>query len=274
MIPTVRIAYRLIAIATLLVFSGCQSLPEASGPRRLQRIYDAGVLRVGLAADLPPLSMINERGEFVGFEIDVVEALGRAMGLEVRFVHTPFQDLLSAIEKDDVDLAISGITITAERNVRVAFAGPYFISGASVLSKSDELAHAETTGVLDRPELRYAALDSSTSRRFVQEVLPQAKLVTIAKYEDGIRMVIDGEVDAMIADYLVCKAAAWRHPDAGLYAMRTPFTIEPLGIALPPDAPLLLNLVQNYLNTLENTGLLGQLKAKWLADGSWMTDGS
>jgi polar amino acid transport system substrate-binding protein len=54
--------------------------------------------------------------------------------------------------------------------------------------------------------------------------------------------------------------------------MRTPFTIEPLGIALPPDAPLLLNLVSNYLNTLEDTGLLGQFKAKWLADGSWMSE--
>jgi ABC-type amino acid transport substrate-binding protein len=52
--------------------------------------------------------------------------------------------------------------------------------------------------------------------------------------------------------------------------MRTPFTTEPLGIALPADDPLLLNLVQNYLHTVEDTGQLTMLKARWLSDGSWL----
>ncbi len=52
----------------------------------------------------------------------------------------------------------------------------------------------------------------------------------------------------------------------------TPFTIEPLGIALPADAPLLVNLVENYLRSLENTGILTQLKAKWFSDGSWVSE--
>jgi ABC-type amino acid transport substrate-binding protein len=51
-----------------------------------------------------------------------------------------------------------------------------------------------------------------------------------------------------------------------------PFTTEPLGIALPPDDPLLLNLVTNYLNTLENTGELAQLKARWLSNGEWVAE--
>jgi polar amino acid transport system substrate-binding protein len=85
-------------------------------------------------------------------------------------------------------------------------------------------------------------------------------------------MVIDGKADALVADFLACNVSAWRNPDAELYAMRPPFTVEPMGIALPPDAPLLLNLVSNYLNTVEDTGLLGQFKARWLTNGSWMTE--
>ena len=78
-------------------------------------------------------------------------------------------------------------------------------------------------------------------------------------------MVIDGKVDALFADHLVCSVAVWRHPDAGLSTLATPFTVEPFGIAVPPDAPLLLNLVQNYLATLDHTGLLATYQAKWLA---------
>jgi ABC-type amino acid transport substrate-binding protein len=54
--------------------------------------------------------------------------------------------------------------------------------------------------------------------------------------------------------------------------MPAPFTTEPLGIALPPNSPLFANLVQNYLNTLEYTGRLIQMKARWLNAGDWMSE--
>ena len=52
----------------------------------------------------------------------------------------------------------------------------------------------------------------------------------------------------------------------------SPFTTEPLGIALPSDSPLFANLVQNYLNTLEYTGQLIAMKARWLNAGEWLSE--
>ena len=60
--------------------------------------------------------------------------------------------------------------------------------------------------------------------------------------------------------------------DLGLETLATPFTVEPLGIALPADDPLLVNLVENFLDTLEYTGLLMQFKAKWLSSDSWLSE--
>ena len=85
-------------------------------------------------------------------------------------------------------------------------------------------------------------------------------------------MVIDDEVDALVADFPICKVSVLRYPDEGLSTLVTPFTVEPLGIALPPDDPLFVNLVQNYLVTLENTGLLTQLKARWFSLGPWVAE--
>ena len=64
----------------------------------------------------------------------------------------------------------------------------------------------------------------------------------------------------------------WRHPKAGLFAPPTPFTTEAIGIALPADDFLFVNLVQNYLTMLQQSGLLTQLQAKWLTEGSWLND--
>jgi ABC-type amino acid transport substrate-binding protein len=66
--------------------------------------------------------------------------------------------------------------------------------------------------------------------------------------------------------------AVWRNPEVHLDALMTDFTLEPLGIALPADAPLLINLVQNYLDALEYTGRLSQFKGNWLADGDWVDE--
>ena len=260
----------------VLVLAACQSLPGDT-PRqppdaRLQQILASGELRIGVSADRAPLNMKNREGEVVGFEADIVQALATAMGLELRFVVKPFAELIPSLERGEIDLAISGMTMTPERNARVAFAGPYFVSGMSVLARARAITDVEDPRALDLPGRRYAAVAASTSARFISDVLPQAQLVTVADYDAGVQQVIEGRVDALFADGLACSVAVWRHPDAGLSTLATPFTVEPLGIALPADAPLLLNLVDNYLDTLDHTGMLASFKARWLADGGWLAE--
>jgi len=262
----------------LLPQLACQSSSMGSGshasaaPLRLQRILQSGELRVGLSGNQPPLNMTDKHGEVIGLEVDLMEALAQSMGLKTNFVVEPFADLIPAIENGEVDVVISGMTITPERNARVAFVGPYFISGKSVLTKSAEIASADSATLLNKPDLRYAVLAGSTSEAFVEQVLPKAVSVPAKDYDTAVQMVLDDEVQAMIADFPICQLSILRHPEAGLSTLMTPFTIEPLGIALSADDPLLINLVENYLNTLENTGLLIQFKAKWFSDGSWVSE--
>ncbi len=261
-----------------LALSACQSIPgmgSASGspaPSQLANLLERGELRVGLSGNQPPLNMRSKNGEIIGLEVDLVNTLAQSMGLEVKLVPMAFADLLNSLEKGDVDMVISGMTITPERNARVAFAGPYFISGKSVLTKSETIANVETVEALNDANRSYAALEGSTSADFVRMVLQDAKLVTTRDYDEAVQLVIDDKVDAMIADYPICVLSVWRNPEAGLSALMTPFTVEPLGIALPANAPLLVNLVENYLETLEYTGLLAQFKAKWLSDGAWVSE--
>ncbi len=245
---------------------------SSSTPMRLQRILDSGELRIGLSGNQPPLNMTDKNGKLIGLEVDLMEALAQSMGLRTRFVVKPFADLIPAIERGEVDVVISGMTITPERNARVAFVGPYFISGKSVLTKSRAIASADNATLLNNADQRYAVLAGSTSEAFVEQMLPKAESVPTKDYDTAVQMVLDDQVDAMIADFPICQLSVMRHPEAGLSTLMTPFTIEPLGIALPPDDSLFINLIENYLNTLENTGLLVQFKAKWFTDGSWISE--
>ena len=249
-----------------------RSAAGTDGPRHIDRVLASGELRVGLSGAQPPLNMKDREGNVIGFEADLATTLANSMGLEVRFAVIPFGELLDALERGEVDLVASGMTITPDRNARVAFAGPYLVSGKSLLTKSEALSNADSVSVLDDAERTYAALAGSTSEDFVKGMLPNAKLTATQDYDSAVKMVIDDEVDALVADFPICALSVLRYPDAGLSRHHTPFTIEPLGIALPADAPLMTNLVQNYLHTLNDTGILTNLKAKWFSPGDWIDE--
>src|SRR5436309_3159512 len=76
--------------------------------------------------------------------------------------------------------------------------------------------------------------------------------------------------DAMIADLPACLFAVRRYPDRGLYALETPLTYEPIGIALSGNDPLLLNWTQNWLRELETTGALERTTERWFKDTAWL----
>ena len=252
---------------------GCQTPPAAhgaSGPQ-LERILAAGVLRVGLSGDQPPLNMRDASGELIGFDVDLADALAKSMGLEVQFVAMPFAKLLPAVEAGEVDLVISGVTITPQRNARVAFAGPYFISGQSVLAKKGTVASA-TVPDLDVAGRKYAAIEGSTSEAFVNEWLPRATVATSPDYDGAVARLFAGEVDAVVADYPLCAFTEMRHPEAELETLTATDFVEPLGIAVRAGDPLFVNLLENYIESLSDTGLLVNLRARWFSPGSWVDE--
>lgn len=266
----------LVALLGAMLSLGCATLAPGPGSRSdtgiLDHILAAGELRVGLTGAQPPLNMRNRQGEIIGFEVDIARALADSMGLEMRLVPLPFTDLLGALERREVDLVISGMTITVERNARAAFVGPYLVSGKSLLTKSAVLAEAHSVSDLDRTELSYAALSGSTSEAFVVHQLSKAAIRGTEDYESAMKLLRQGEVDAIVADFPFCMLSKLRYPEDGFATLPSPLTVEPLGIALPSGDPLFMNLVQNYVRTLQETGLLARLKSRWFADGSWVSE--
>ncbi len=97
----------------------------------LQRIAKTKILRVGMTGEQPPFNVKNRDGKLIGVDVDLGQALARSMGVTLEIVEMPFAKLLPALEDGKVDIVMSGMTITLQRNVRVPFVGPYHVSGKS-----------------------------------------------------------------------------------------------------------------------------------------------
>jgi len=256
---------RTIGIALLVVIAfgvGAQA-------QVLERVLESGELRVGVSGNQPPFNVKNRSGELIGLEIDLAKMLAGAFGVEAKFVVKPFGGLLAAMDGGEVDIVMSGMAITAERSVNYEFVGPYMLSGKSILTNERALAAAGRSD-FNRASLKLAALENSTSQRFVERNLPDAQLVKIKDYDSGVQMVISDEVDALVADMPICLLSVMRYPNNRLATLDEPMTVEPIGIAMPTSDARLKSVITSYISAFEGSGLLEQLRGKWLEDGSWI----
>ncbi len=201
----------------------------------LERIVKSGELRIGLSGNQPPYNAKSRTGELIGLDVDLAKMLAGAFGVEAKFVTKPFPQLLAALKASEVDIVVSGMAITAERSIDVTFVGPYLLTGNSILTNSRTLAAIENAGEINRANIKLAALANSTSQRFVERALPEAKLFTTQDYDTAVNMVLNDEVDALVADMSVCLLSMLRFPGKGLATLNQPLALEPAGIAMLPN---------------------------------------
>ncbi len=238
----------------------------------LDRILSKKELVVGTAASMPPLNMMTKSGKIVGIEPDLADLLARGMDVKLTLKQMQFDELIPALLAGKVDIVLSNMTMTPSRNVRVAFAGPYFHSGKSILVKAVNAASLDTMEKLNKPSNILVALKGSTSQLFIEKLIPNAKLELAQDYDQAVNMVKNDKAQAMIADLPICQVSVLRYPDARLITLDKPLSYEPIGVALPPNDPLLVNMVENTLRLLDKTGELDEIAQKWLKEPSWLNE--
>lgn len=244
----------------------------AGSSAALDRVLESGTLRVGMSGTQPPLNFISKAGATRGLEVDLANALASLMGVELQIVTRPFGKLLGALDGGEVDLVMSGMTITAQRSSKAAFVGPYFLSGKSILTTSTQLAQAEGTGALDQPDLTLVALGGSTSESFVRTRAPKATLLTTEDYDQAVALLLEGKAGALVADREIVALTAFLNPKAGLATLRQPLTIEPIGLAVQAGDPLFEIYLRNALSSLEVSGVLNGLRSRWLERSDWVSE--
>ena len=136
--------------------------------------------------------------------------------------------------------------------MRVAFAGPYFVSGKCLITKEQEIAQADKPEDLKEADVKIAVIKNTTSENFVKELLPQATRIPVENVDKGTNMVAKGEANAFLTDFPICLSVMKRYPDGGFQSVVSLLTYEPIGIALPANDPLLINLASNFILSAVN----------------------
>jgi polar amino acid transport system substrate-binding protein len=238
----------------------------------LNKVLETGELRIGMSGDQPPFSMTASDKTMFGLDVDMAKGLAENIGVKAKLVKMDFKDLIPALQNGEIDMIISGLTMSIDRNKKVAFVGPYIISGNSLLTKNKEYSEANSTEEIDKEGVKIAVMQGTTSEEFVIANFENAQIFKSTTNKLALKLLKEGKVDIMVAGYPTIAVALLDNSANGFLTTEEPLDYEPIGIAVAPSDPLLLNLVTNYLHALERTGILDMLKTKWFEEGSWILD--
>jgi polar amino acid transport system substrate-binding protein len=223
----------------------------------------AKVYVVGTDAAYAPFESQNEKGEIVGFDIDVVKAVAAKAGIEVKFVNTPWEGIFNALKQGDRDLLVSSITITDERKLSMDFSDPYFDAHQLIAVKADsKIAHFEdlkslkvgvqtgTTG--DETITRLQGKNSADIKRFESTPLALKELET-------------GGIDAVVADNGVVVNYVKNNAGNRFKTVNDPaFLPEHYGIAVKKGNAELLAKLNQGLAAIKADGSYDRIYASYL----------
>src|ERR1700757_4809494 len=132
----------LACLAAIFLVAASAYAQEAS---RLDEIVKRGTLRVGLTGDYLPFSSYDkETSKFRGFDVDMAEFLGKALGVKVEYVHTVWPQLMQDFESDRFDIAMGGVSISLDRQKKGMFSTPIMREGKTPIARCADKKNFET----------------------------------------------------------------------------------------------------------------------------------
>jgi len=240
----------LLGLSCLLIV--CVSVFSAS-PTKAK-----ATLKVATEPAFPPMESQAKEGGLEGFDIDLMNAIGKAADFEVQFQSLPFDGIIPALQAKTVDAAISSMTINAERSKTISFSRPYFKAGLAIAIKTD---NKDITSLDSLNNKNIAVQIGTTGAAEAKKVLG-AKIRTFDSAPLALQELLNGNVDAVINDAPVTLYAIKSNNLTGIKIIEQLLTEEYYGIATSKNSPH-LEAINNGLTTLLGNGTYDQIYQKW-----------
>lgn len=224
-------------------------------------------LRVATSGDYAPFSSSTSYGAIVGFDATVAAQFARDTKREVTFVPLRWPRLMEQAQADVFDVAMSGVTMRADRVPQLYFSRPYAMSGAVVVVRRERASELDTLARIDSLDVRLAVNRGGHLERLARARFAKAQLLTVDDNRTLADLVLRGEVDGAVSDLLEIRA--W--PDA--FAVIGPFSRDRKAYAVPVQRLEVLQRVNDWLIQRESDGWLNDERRRWLGEAAaWSAD--
>ncbi len=244
-----------------LALAGCENQPNKETAKSepsvttLDTIKKAGELTIGTCPDYPPFESIDDQGKTIGFDIDLGKAVAKELGVTAKFMKMSFDTIITSVKNGQIDLGMSGFSITEERKQSIAFSNPYYSSSQviMVLKDSDIASKEDLVG-------KTIAVELSTTGADAAKTVKDAQVKAVDDYNVATMMLKNGSAHAVVLDAPIAKEYASRH---NFEILEKPLTFEETAIVMKKEAVELKKAIDAALETIKADGRYDELKEKW-----------
>jgi polar amino acid transport system substrate-binding protein len=219
---------------------------------RLDEVRARGKLIVGVSDTTPPFSFKKDgSAEVIGYDIDIVNAVAKRIGLPVETVSLSSVERIPLIQQGKIDFAATSMTRTAERLKDVDFSFIYFVTPHAVIVRKA----SGFTSVHQLAGKKASSASTSTAGPNLREAEPKVELVYVRDYAQAFSLLKEGKVDAFPTDESVLRAIVKQdgHPDD--YVFLSDFTkSRDVGFAMKKDEPRFKEAINKALLDVEASG--------------------
>lgn len=221
------------------------------------------VLRVGLTANYPPL-VDKVEGKLVGIEIDLAGEVAGDLDKRMEFVEMPWEQLIPALIAGDIDVIMSGMSITPGREQKIAFTEPYLHIGQMAITRVDEIQKLGSLSALLNAPITVGFESGTTGEAFVKTNMRNARPRAVDSIDAAITALRSREIDAFVHD----APTAWRIGSDPAYqdliGLYWPLTDEYLAWGVQISDPELRQVLSEQIMTMKKDGRLARITRKWI----------
>jgi len=244
---------------------------SSSMARSLQEIRDSGVLNVGVAKVIPWV-MSNAKGDLLGAEIDIASLLISELGVEEKVTVMAWSELIPALQKGDIDVIISGMSITPARALKVDFTIPYGDSELSLLARRDSPAgEASDIEAVNQKSVKIGATAGTISAEVSHQLFYSAQILEFPSIKALFGELQAGNIDAMVISQPFPHLAAAEAPDTYVEPLHEPLHTQVEAMAVQQGNQSLLNFLNAWIAAKMAEGYIEKNHAYWFLSNDWFS---
>lgn len=247
----------------LSILSGCSK--TSTSKDTFGEIKKKGTIVVGLDDQFPPMGFRDDKGEIVGFDIDLAKEAANRMGLKVEFKPVDWSGITTSLNNKEIDLIWNGLTITEGRKKEIDFTKAYLENKQIIVVKADSSIATKS----DLKDKLVAVQMGSSAETAVNKETDLAKtfkeLRTFPANTEALLAVSNGTIDALVVDEVVGKYYASKKP--GVYKILSEdFGREEYGIGIRKTDKTLLQELDKALDAMKSDGTADEISKKWFGE--------
>jgi len=248
---------KILLIAMTLLFIACGQNSSSSSDK-LTEIKKAGVLKAGVKYDFKPFGFTNEKGEVVGFDIDLLNYIAKDLDVKVEFQQVTSKTRIPLVAGGQIDIAAASMTHKVARDDTIDFTISYFFDGQSVLTRVD----SSEKEAKDFAGKRVGAIQGATSGENFKKLVSNAQVVYFQEYPQAVMALKKGKIDAITTDLVWCTTQA-NDSNGAFKVVGDTISFEPYGMGIAENESNLRDAINFAIQKAVKDGTYTKLYNKW-----------